>query len=187
MDESGSDDDNFVQMYYGKAGAGTVTTTLSASAGSTGDGTLRNQAQLVSDGYKGGALELDGNSDTFEISSATNHAVRQHDEFTVSAWIYREGDAGHHEQIWRDQVSNGSSCSEFNVRNSGSQEDKLGFYISGGPSFNANTALAEQTWYHAVFRYDGSVGKIFLNGVDECEQSRSEKTTNSVMANAQFY
>ena len=168
MDATGSDDDNFVQMYYQNSGI--TTTSLSSSAGSDGDCTLNDNASFAEhDGRT--VLQLDGSNDTCSMgSNGGNNNVMPSGEFTAGGWIWRDSNQSSHEQLIRLQNSAGSSGGELRIQNHNSDstyESKLACNFGSGTDYGS-TAVPTGEWVHWACSWGGSgAGKVYYNGVEE--------------------
>jgi|GEM_PF-3832615 len=113
------------------------------------------------DGGLNGSLTFDGVNDHISVSNSTNLEISN--SISVEAWIYRDSQS-------RDEM--------VVSKRSGETGFALWFYWginkalfnTGNTDFNAvcsTTDIQSGVWYHIVGTYDGTVRKIYVNGVLE--------------------
>jgi hypothetical protein len=135
------------------------------------DGTLHNGTTFV-DGMVGEAFSFDGVDDFVSAPHNASQDIRE--ALTIDAWVMKKG---------RCQALNCIALMKEDVPAPGENDLRYGLLIfdEGGIapgraslSLNtgtwqdvviSNTVLQENTWYHIAGTYDGSMAKIYVNGV----------------------
>ncbi|MBO2007810.1 LamG domain-containing protein [Hymenobacter negativus] len=82
-------------------------------------------------------------------------------------------------------METGSNIALLRTGDVGQSPNKLQFVLQLGTisqKLSSTTALATNTWYHVAATYDGSMMRIYLNGVLDC----SLAATGTAVANAPF-
>ncbi|MFB6342373.1 LamG-like jellyroll fold domain-containing protein [Saccharicrinis sp. FJH62] len=151
------------QFTFESEDAGVVTDVVAGAGGTLTDGAVIG----VKDGLNvltlsGGAANT--NSPYFSFEQAVGDKIHSYTDFSISCWAYlnskatwaRIFDFGSSTDYYMFfTVSNGSSP-RFSFKNgAGTQEQQI----------NAATPLPLDTWVHLVVTLEGSVGKIYVNGV----------------------
>jgi hypothetical protein len=145
-------------------GAGTQATD-SAKIGTPNHGTLVGGPAWTA-GASAGALNFDGTDDKVTVPDAA--ALRLTTGMTIAFWYRKSAEAGN----WTRLVGKG----EGNSRNygvwehPGSADGRILFqYFKAGPlnqSVPSTTHLALNRWYHVACTWDGTTGRIYLDGVE---------------------
>lgn len=87
--------------------------------------------------------------------------------FTFSCWVYVNSLASNN-RVTRFILNNGSLERNFQVDIDTNGYVLFGCFDGAGHSVNQTTnALATNTWYHLVWQYDGTAGKLFVNAVEK--------------------
>jgi hypothetical protein len=135
------------------------------SSGNGNNGTLMNNPAWV-DGKYGKALSFNGvnnnvvvpDSSSLDLSSAV----------TVMAWVYLPKGAHYAEgRILGKDASNGGSNLNLDIHNdAGNVSFDLGYgYGFTGPILVSSGYVPREVWTHVAATYDGSLAKIYINGV----------------------
>jgi len=155
------------------------------SSGNNFDGTV-NGANWT-DGVLNKALEFDGQDDYVEVLDS---AELNPPAITVAAWVNFKGFPEPGENGWRNSViaSKGTdvlvdgnyvlfTCAQFvDGAHMYFQITEQGQYTYVG----GNTIIIEDEWYYAVGTYDGSVLRVYVNGVLDGEAVlNTQRTSNT--------
>ena len=84
---------------------------------------------------------------------------------TIECWIYKTSHTNSYHSIMATRAS-GSNSAGFDMRfpqNSG----VLTVYYTGGAGVTSTTNMNLNTWYHVMFVRDGSTGTLYIDGVQE--------------------
>ncbi len=117
-------------------------------------------------GKRGKALQFNGSSFA-TLSSATQESFSGTQPFTVSAWVKTTPDSRRAIVSSAGFVNGGYSLAMDGGTANGASAV---FFIENSPSTNAIATspasyFATSTWNHVVGTYDGSVGRVYVNGV----------------------
>jgi hypothetical protein len=155
------------------------------SSGNNFDGAV-NGANWT-DGILNKALEFDGQDDYVEVLDSTE---LNPPTITVAAWVNFKGFPEPGENGWRNSViaSKGTdvlvdgnyvlfTCAQFvDGAHMYFQIAEQGQYTYVG----GNTIIVEDEWYYAVGTYDGSVLRVYVNGVLDSEAVlNTQRTSNT--------
>jgi len=113
-----------------------------------------------SSGY---AMQFDGVNDYVDVGSNINP-----NQFTIEAWIYPNTTLG----AIRAIISKLHNEKDYYYKNFEFRIEtgKLVAHIPDGSAWTrveTQNTISARTWYHAVLTYDGSTGKIFINGRED--------------------
>ncbi|MGE0076239.1 MAG: PKD domain-containing protein [Bacteroidales bacterium] len=149
------------------SGSGNDAMTLTAEA--LPDGVTERYANIVFSGVfepagvivtqkvlPNNALSFDGSNDYVVCDPVAPT------QFTAEAWIYLNNVSG-----YKNIVSNFSNTKNFMFRVVNNQ---LYLYLglgSSSTSLNSTSTIESNKWYHVAATYDGSVAKLYINGVQE--------------------
>ena len=155
------------------------------SSGNLNTGTLHGGLYEVGrvTGKYGGALNFDGVNDYVDCGSDASLDIT--DEITIEAWVKLD-------------VLFSSMIGDFptHIRKAGSWDcygykggdDKIRFNVIDSLStirtLISNDAVVAGTWYHIVGTYDGSIQKLYINGVLQDETEAWSDTIKSKPANS---
>ena len=128
-----------------------------------------NPTPVFPDGVYSGttALQFDGVDDY--VDCGNDESLNITDEITISAWIYSIGEG----VTWHGIISKGNGqpyALTFNRPNR-----YLHFETHGGPgtlNTSVNTILFDK-WTYVVATYNGSMQKIYINGIEKASRSAS--------------
>lgn len=138
-------------------------TTARDSSGSGNDGTITG-ATIVSNGKFGQALQING---------AGRYARKDWADFTVAAmtvefWMRAEDVT----PAWRDLVGIRGSADQIRFHMSATDASILWYDVCAVFNHVASGVVPQVgTWYHVVGTYDGSVAKVYINGVEKGSRS----------------
>ncbi len=120
---------------------------------------------------KQGALNLDGNS-WAEVHD--NASLDITDAITLECWVYFDGSNG------KGLLGRWSTGADNNYLLYNSTSSKGQFYINTTAVSLVNTStLTAGNWYHIVGTYDGSDMRIYLNGSEESNTSKTGSISTS--------
>jgi hypothetical protein len=145
-------------------GAGTQATD-SAKIGTPNHGALAGGPAWIS-GASAGALNFDGVDDKVTVPDAA--ALRLTTGMTIAFWYRKTAEPGN----WTRLVGKGESNSRnYGVwEHPGSADGRILFqYFKSGPlsqSVPSTTHLVLNRWYHVACTWDGTTGRIYLDGVE---------------------
>ncbi len=129
--------------------------------GSGGNGTV--YGANLTNGKIGKGYSFDGINDYIDFGNKV--PMQGNLQFTISAWVRINNGAGTQGIISRGNLA--GSVREYMLGYSG---NKFFWQRSNGTAYDILYSLTDKnpnTWYHTVAWYDGSVMKIFVNGVEE--------------------
>jgi hypothetical protein len=156
--------DTLVGLWHFDEGSGT---TAYDSSGYGNDGTIHGASWTG--GIRGSALGFDGTDDY--VKTASSPALHLTDEITLEAWAYLESSTGGWQMIISREYGD-SYLDEFLL---GLNPDGYGvFYIRDNADQHLaidDVALSTGSWHHLVGTYNGSVGKLYVDGAEEDSNS----------------
>ncbi|MDD5518917.1 MAG: LamG domain-containing protein [Candidatus Omnitrophica bacterium] len=132
------------------------------------------------EGKYGTALSFDGLDDYTDCGS--NEVLNASSSISVSAWV-KIGEIGRYQRIVQKKYGAPQYANyvlEF------LSTDKVRFRLGDGTNdhnFDSNSSLAVGNWYHLVGTYDGTSGKIYINGVLDSKKTDAftiKKYTNNL-------
>ncbi len=142
--------------------------TVSDASGHGNIGTVYGASWV--DGTSGAALSFDGSDDFVEVPYSSS---LDFEALTWSAWVkldaFRIEGCGVVSKAWTVDYAGEWSGS---IRPDG----RIGFTIltdSGRVDLAGSTVLSPGTWYHVAGTYDGSVMRVYVNGVEDGNASHS--------------
>jgi len=140
-------------------------------------GSVQGDTTLTEDrfGVAGRAYYFDGENDYIDVGSDPALAP---ETFSVSAW-FKTSFSG--TQNWRTiyGLNYTSSAQQFDVGINWIDNTSVLKLLVVENFLYGTTPLADDTWYHAVYMREGSLGRIFLNGNLEAESN----TMSGIVAN----
>jgi hypothetical protein len=146
-------------------GSGTTWTDLS---GNSRNGTLTNGVSFSSS--NGGVLVLDGVNDyiSFSIGSLKSSFGSS---ISVSTWVkYTNISGGCIFGDWN--VSGYGETGRLQLNGYQNVAGKIGGYLDNSTgNISSTTTIAQNVWYNYSITYDGTVGKLYLNGVLETQKN----------------
>jgi len=125
-------------------------------------------------GIVNGALSFDGVDDYILISSLSHIQNTSINAFTFEAWIKSVQDTGDRQQVFEGHTTT------WEIYLEGILPGALQFRItddSGNYCEVPTEALSLNQWYHVVCTYDGSIQKIYVNGILQNSSSWSNTFT----------
>ncbi len=153
-----------VAAYGFNENSGTV---VNDNSGNGNNGTLTNGPSWSASGKYGSAISFDGTNDYINVSDANSLDLTN--RMTVEAWVYATNLTGYKTAICKE---NGSSNLAYalspNNSTSGSSNQRPNTRIRIGSSTSTVTGtnkLSANTWTHLASTYDGSVLRLYVNGV----------------------
>ncbi|MCB9991475.1 MAG: DUF1566 domain-containing protein [Rhodospirillales bacterium] len=144
-------------------------TTATDSSSGGNNGTMNGGLNAGNDSAPGAvdtALDFDGSDDYVAVGN--DNILNPTSEITLSAWVKRTSFNSRDFVINKGQCSTAPGC-QYWLEFSGS--NSLIFEVSDGVSDHkltaADTTFNTNDWFHIVGTYDGSIQKIFVNGVQD--------------------
>jgi hypothetical protein len=127
----------------------------------TNHGAFQNGATITA-GIAGQAFSFDGIDNYVSILDSASLDIT--DAISIGTWIYRR-DNGH-----RGILSKGAIPSD-GVYELAIYQDKFYFRLNGADlNMPSNAAIPVSTWTHVAGTYDGSIARIYINGVLDASQ-----------------
>lgn len=163
-----------------KCSGGTNDVCNSGSGGSTLDGAESGMAVpatstsgWTNSGKFGKALLFDGTNDYVSVSN--NSALQLSSQGTLSAWINLASSPNAWAVVVAKRTAGSASGYEYELDLSSSGTSLRGLISNGSSNgiVSGSTVLSSGTWYHAVFVWDGSNLKLYLNGKLEATTSQT--------------
>jgi len=113
------------------------------------------------DGHSGQAASFDGDGDWLDLGTDL-FGIENSGKFTISAWVKPDSLLGHQLIVGRGVYLYPFRLElEEKLLKAGVRTSDGTFYIASKSGFNVNS------WNFVVMTYDGSVLKVYLNGVEE--------------------
>ncbi|RMD46230.1 MAG: LamG domain-containing protein, partial [Aquificota bacterium] len=131
------------------------------TSGNNNHGNATNGVLFSSDAKLNSGLKFDGVDDYIQLP-ALNQSITQ--DFTISSWVYPLSTTGE-KYLLTAGDDTGPSLAGIGIRiNDGVLTGVLttGADVRTKPTFNG---MATNEWQHVAITYDGSVAKLFLNGL----------------------
>jgi Concanavalin A-like lectin/glucanases superfamily/Domain of unknown function (DUF2341)/Fibrinogen beta and gamma chains, C-terminal globular domain len=148
-------------------------TTAYDSTGYGNNGTITS-ATWMQNGVKGRALSFDGINDTVNNSSM-NYPATWNDAFSISTWMYVPLSATWHNGSKGTIISRGSyGGSHGLIRQTVDNEVQMWVRGDNG-AVTATSTIARDKWYHLTGTWDGTIIKLYVNGVLK-EETGSART-----------
>ena len=162
------------EVSYWKMDDNAANTTVVDSSGNGNNGTAQqNTSALHTTGKIKGALTFNGSTDRIDVSS--NETLTFADKISVSLWVKWDTLSD-----WRSLVhgtTSGSWDSSYWLATSSSTNMRWSINGDNSHDFNPDNLQTGQ-WYHIVATYNGSNGKVYVNGVLKNTFSRSGNINN---------
>lgn len=160
-------------------------TTAADSSGNGRNGTYTNGPTLNQSGQCKTSVRLDGTNDyvslpTGVVNGLTNCTIAVWFNLdTVSNWarIFDFG-SGTNVNMYLTPRNGSNSKLRFAITTSGS---------SGEQMIDTTTTVSTGSWYHVVITLNGSVGTVYVNGVQVGQNTSMTRTPNSLGATSQNY
>ncbi|WP_455391914.1 LamG domain-containing protein, partial [[Eubacterium] cellulosolvens] len=154
-------------------------TTVMDISDNTNYGTMKNSPEWV-DGVTGKALEFDGIADYVQVPDDNSLDISS--DITIEAWMRSNGLQIHHAGMIHKFNGDGmGNYMGYRIRNGGNNFQPIFEYCdktSGISSING-PSLSYDQWYHIAAVKDGTVMKIFIDGI----QTKSGTGAASIAGN----
>ena len=134
------------------------------ASGNGNDGTLHNGASWIAQGAQNGAVNFDGTTDT-RIELGTWNPAEGTGQLSLAMWIRWAGGGGTYQGLLGKRNEwPATTMFQFQVRpeNGGTFRLETGTYAIVSP--NGTLTPLVQTWAHVAATFDGTTGRLYLNG-----------------------
>ncbi|WP_158449007.1 LamG-like jellyroll fold domain-containing protein [Nonlabens marinus] len=123
--------------------------------------------------YSTQGLEFDGVDDFIEVLDGKNIESN----FTISAWVYSTGSNNSNSNRTIISKRNGTDGFQFYIGN----DNKVNVYWHNGTAQTlvTNTAINNNAWTHVAAIYDGTVVKLYIDGILDNSATRTPPVANS--------
>jgi len=128
--------------------------------------TLSNVSSAFVDIGLGKALDFDGSNDYVNIGNILSGGASQ---LSVEAWVYAEGFGDDRVVAKSSETSTNNPNYIFSLNVSGG---RIGLRLTGTSWFPGPTIVLNR-WYHIGFTYDGSMLRLYRDGVEVASTSKS--------------
>jgi uncharacterized protein YjdB len=157
-----------VAAYNFNEGSGT---TVTDASGTGNTGTISGATWSTS-GRFGGALSFNGSSDWVTVNDSSSLDATS--GVTVEAWIYPKKPLGWQSLLMKE----GSSNVVYGLYANTAENNAAGIATIGGSEVSVNHAVQDvqvqmYRWTHLAITYNGSVFRLFFNGVEVSSVNRS--------------
>jgi len=133
-------------------------------SGNGHDGTLHNNVTWISQGYKGGGINLDGSANT-RIELGTWNPAEGTGQLSLAMWIRWAGGGGTYQGlIGKRDTWPGETMFQFQVRPENGGTFRLETGTNAIVSPNGTLDPLVQTWAHVATTFDGTTARLYLNG-----------------------
>jgi uncharacterized protein (DUF362 family) len=144
------------------------------------DGTLVNGASWASGGRFGYAVQFDGVDDAVVVPDAPE--LDGMSELTLEAWIYLAVDPTDWMAVVQKWAPQGSPSNQYTYTMVVSATNRLYMHIftdEDDALLTGNLPIAVGAWTHVAATYDGSVIRLYVNGVEDPITANLTGTINS--------
>ena len=126
-------------------------------------------------GVSGAALEFDGDDDY--IACGHSAALSPEGQLTISAWVNIADTNDNVDMVIVSKKTSWNSSSGYGIDYNPSN-DRLYMTGSGSDYAYSNNLSLEGGWHHITVVANGSVGKLYIDGVDETDDSSISPITS---------
>ena len=154
------DDTNLVAYWNMDEGTGQT----SYDNRNTNNGTLINSPtwKSGSDCVSSSCLEFNGSNEYVNYGNKSDFNIT--DTITISTWIYQKEQS----TSWNGIVSKtDGNTNGWEIRTTTAGSNSIQCRILNGSDISASTTITNESWNHVVCTYDGSVIRIYVNGVQK--------------------
>jgi hypothetical protein len=137
-------------------------TTAEDSSGNDNDGTLQGNPAWVA-GRLNGALQFNG-TDAY-VNCGNGPTLQIQNQITLACWLRTPGFT----RNWAAIITKGDGS--WRLSRSGETGNSIHMGLNGtvvtsaNPWFDASKAVTDNQWHHIAGTYDGSYGRIYIDGV----------------------
>ncbi|MBT4165829.1 LamG domain-containing protein, partial [archaeon] len=152
-------------------------------SGNGNNGTLRDGAFINSSGFYENAADFNSDNNNVKINDYLLNNSNQYAEYTLSAWINARtwGESGFG-RIY-DETYPGVNGISFFIRDTSDNVRAIHSGASDSAYESSANTLTLNTWHHVTAVYDGSRGWIYVDGVDETDDSSIDSPIAQIGAN----
>ena len=153
-------DSNYVGVYHMNQSTFGVSSTLdSTSNNNVGTPSTMDSNDAVS-GMIGGAVDFDGTSDLISIYDAASLDIAG--TITLEGWVKTTDNTN-----YPMMISKGAVNSAYLLFVNQDDASKPLFRLVGVGDTQATTSVADGVWHHIVGTYDGTIERVYVDGVQE--------------------
>ncbi len=150
-------------------------------SGKGSSGTLTNGPSWIN-GKRGKAVRLDGTDDFINMGDASPLKITG-TAITVSAWVRHDSDSF---KNWEFIAGKGDStyrlslCGGTSLCHGGATLNGFVFAINDGSNLSVGSSIVPVTgrWYHVAATYDGTIARLYVDGVQSATDSYSLSINN---------
>jgi chitodextrinase len=154
-----------VAAYSFNEGTGT---SVADASGSGNTGTINGGATWVVAGKYGTALSFDGTNDVVVINNSSSLALTT--RMTLEAWVFPTAA----QSGWRTIMQKETDAYFLHASGNGPLQPTAGGTFNGAVDYFASpSALAVNTWSHVALTWDGSIMRLYVNGVEVANHART--------------
>jgi hypothetical protein len=152
-------------------------------SGEGNNGTLRDGVFINSSGFYENAADFNSDNNNVKINDYLLNNSNQYAEYTLSAWINARtwGESGFG-RIY-DETYPGVNGISFFIRDTSDNVRAIHSGASDSAYESSANTLTLNTWHHVTAVYDGSRGWIYVDGVDETDDSSIDSPIAQIGAN----
>ena len=110
-------------------------------------------------GQFGQGLLFDGVDDMVDVPNLFNPIS---DTFSISLWFYADSSGSGGRALVQQDDGNGRGRTLLFLNSSNHLRTSLGF--GSGTNFGGSTPVTADTWHHVAFTFDGTTGRLYLDG-----------------------
>jgi chitodextrinase/glucose/arabinose dehydrogenase len=154
-----------VAAYSFNEGTGT---SVADASGNGNTGTINGGATWVVAGKYGTALSFDGTNDVVVINNSSSLALTN--RMTLEAWVFPTAA----QSGWRTIMQKEVDAYFLHASGNSALQPTGGGTFNGAVDYFASpTALAVNAWSHVAMTWDGSIMRLYVNGVELANHART--------------
>jgi len=170
-------DANAVGCYLMTEGTGTTVDDASANSNTlnfkgTGEPSWQSTTPNPPAAYEPYYLEFD---DVNDYAQVTDHASLDVTNVSIATWFYRTNNRKYSHIISRWSAYMITIDDDAPVGNNSTNQIKGSVWIStvGKSTYTADNAFSDSTWVHTAMTYNGTIMRLYVNGVDVANSGSS--------------